>query len=270
MRMLSGENLQRNFSLSVPDPPTPWTGADATRDALRQKAIGFNCLDAGGVADVQLTERHTLPDKSFIDARCQGGMRLEIAFPPCWNGRDLDSPDHRSHVAFASSGTNGGTCPPGFDTAIVQLVFETFYPVYNYRSRQGRFVLSNGDPTGSGYHGDAFIAWEPGVQAAGAAQCGGATQPGQPGYDGDPAKCSAFQLQSDDVQTQCHLDRTADAAAGVARTARLSQLPGDNPVRSGPEPAPAPAAGSLPASGAEASVATTLSRMPVATPSPAP
>lgn len=27
-------------------------------------------------------------------------MRAETYFPACWNGKDLDSDDHKSHVSF--------------------------------------------------------------------------------------------------------------------------------------------------------------------------
>ena len=167
MRMVSGNSLRRNFSLPVPDPPTPWTGAAAAQDALKQKAIGFTCLDYNsGEQTADVTSVHTMPEKAWLDANCANGLRLEVVFPPCWNGKDLDSADHQSHVAFASDGSNGGRCPEGFQTGIMQLLYETIYPVENYRNRNGRYVLANGDPTGSGYHGDAFIAWEPGVMVS--------------------------------------------------------------------------------------------------------
>ena len=152
MRMLSGNPFRRNFTLQVPDPPMPWYGKDATQAALAQKAIGFNCMnyDKGRREgkDEPTLFRHGMPDKAYLDANCPDGLRFEVLFPICWNGRDLSPEDLTSHLAYSSASANGGSCPPGFDTVINQILFETIYPVGNYKDRQGNFVLSNGDPTG--------------------------------------------------------------------------------------------------------------------------
>jgi hypothetical protein len=47
-------------------------------------------------------------------------------FPGCWNGTDLDSANHRTHVAFADPAT--GACPAGFQ-AIPQLRITLSYRV---------------------------------------------------------------------------------------------------------------------------------------------
>lgn len=40
--------------------------------------------------------------------QCSSGiMVVSLRFPNCWNGRDLDSADHKSHMAYPS----GGRCP---------------------------------------------------------------------------------------------------------------------------------------------------------------
>lgn len=96
--MISGDTDRRNFTCAVPEPPKSlWSGFELTQPALQQKALGFNCLNYGGTPEPSLG-RHYLPDKSFIDANCPDGLRLELMFPSCWNGKDTDSPDHRSHV----------------------------------------------------------------------------------------------------------------------------------------------------------------------------
>ena len=148
LKMVSGDTLRRNFDYAVPDPPRPWTGEDATQKALEQKAIGFNCLNYDRKPEDSLY-RHFLPDKAYLDANCKDGIRMEVLFPICWNGKDLDSPDHKSHVAYSDSGLNGGACPEGFDTVINQLFFETIYDVGKYSGRRGNFTFANGDPTGT-------------------------------------------------------------------------------------------------------------------------
>ena len=95
-RMLAGDTFQRNFSLPIPDPPkSDWKGDQLTQSSLRQKAIGFNCLNYHADAEPSLY-RHYLPNKAFLDAHCKDGLRFEIMFPSCWNGKDVDSPDHKS------------------------------------------------------------------------------------------------------------------------------------------------------------------------------
>jgi hypothetical protein len=151
MRMLSGNPFRRNFTLPVPDPPLPWSGNDATQDALAQKAIGFNCLNYNKAPEGTL-QRHFLPDKDWLDANCPDGIRMEVLFPICWNGVDLNPADLTSHLAYSDAGANGGNCPKGYDVVINQLLFETIYPVGNYADRSGYYVFAQGDPTGKLWH----------------------------------------------------------------------------------------------------------------------
>jgi len=146
MKMISGNAMRRNFSLAIPDPPQPWSGEDATQDALEQKAIGFNCL--GGTVTEASLYRHYLPDKAFLDANCPGGLRFEVLFPICWNGKDLESSDFKSHVAYSDAGLGGGNCPSGFDYVINQIFLETYYDVAVFKRKDGFFTFANGDPTG--------------------------------------------------------------------------------------------------------------------------
>ena len=147
LQMISGDPNQRNFSgLPVPDPPTPFTGADGTQEALARKAIGFNCLNYGAAPEGSLF-RHFLPEKSYIDANCPDGLRLELLFPQCWNG-ELDSPNHKDHMAFPDATINGGTCPDGYDKVILQLFYETIFDTSQFKDQDGQFVISDGDPTG--------------------------------------------------------------------------------------------------------------------------
>ena len=90
-------------------------------------------------------------DKHF----CKNGLRLQVYFPMCWNGKDLDSVNHRSHMAYPSR-YNGGNCPSTHPVRLPSVFFETFYAVDKFPHGQGNqpFVLSNGDPTGYGFHGD--------------------------------------------------------------------------------------------------------------------
>jgi hypothetical protein len=36
----------------------------------------------------------------FPKKACPAGMMVNVRFPTCWDGVNLDSPDHMSHVAY--------------------------------------------------------------------------------------------------------------------------------------------------------------------------
>jgi hypothetical protein len=100
--MVSGDTFRRKYTAGNykerDPPPSQWKalGQD-TQEILAQRAIGFSCLNQN--MESALT-RHYLPDKAYLDANCSWGLRTEVAFPQCWNGKDLDSKNHADHVAF--------------------------------------------------------------------------------------------------------------------------------------------------------------------------
>ena len=231
LRMISGNALRRNFSLPVPDPALPWSGSDATQDALAQKAIGFNCLNYAKAPEPSLY-RHTLPNKAYLDANCPDGLRVELLFPYCWNGA-LDSPDHKSHLAFPDANLNGGHCPAGYDRVINQLFFETIYPTADFVGQDGFFAFAMGDPTGCGMHGDVIIAWEGDVLAQATAQCGPLSGPDASGLITD---CPLFTVLDQGAQQACQIpDGNSAAPANVV--GGLKALPGNNPLQYGPQQA---------------------------------
>jgi Domain of unknown function (DUF1996) len=193
--MIAGDSGQRNFTWPIPDPPkSDWSGNQLSQFALQQKAIGFNCLNYKAPPEPSLY-RHYLPDKDYMDERCEDGIRFELMFPSCWNGKDVDSPDHKSHMAYPNL-VMTGNCPEGFETRLVSLLYETIWNTYAFKGEDGRFVISNGDPTGFGYHGDFIQGWDPGFLKQAIDTC---TNP-----SGLIEDCHLFNLQDDRTQGQCH------------------------------------------------------------------
>ena len=112
----------------------------------------WSCLHAG----------HIAPSGNFVN--CPSGTMLEsyLDFPQCWNGRDLDSADHKSHMAYPVN----SDCPSTHPVPVPKLRQVIRWPV-------------NGDPSrlrlasGNGYsmHGDFFNAWPPAALAQRVRDC---------------------------------------------------------------------------------------------------
>lgn len=102
----------------------------------------WSCLHRGEVP----------PSKNFVV--CPAGSMLEtyLDFPQCWNGRDLDSADHKSHMAYPVA----GNCPAAYPVVLSKLRMVLRYPVSGDTSQ---LRLSSG--AGYTFHGDFFNVWPP-------------------------------------------------------------------------------------------------------------
>ena len=92
-------------------------------------------------------------------ASCSGGqaLRLRIEFPGCWNGRSLDSADHKSHMAYAGMNGNRG-CPSTHPVAVPSLSLNFRYKISG--SLSGVRLASGGVHSG---HADFFNSWNQSV-----------------------------------------------------------------------------------------------------------
>lgn len=78
-------------------------------------------------------------------------LRAVVTFPDCWDGTNLDSEDHRSHMANSSD----GECPASHPVHVPQLTFAIDYPVSGGGSE---VMLASGSPYG--IHADFVNAWD--------------------------------------------------------------------------------------------------------------
>ncbi len=93
---------------------------------------------------------------------CPNGSEvLQIVFfPPCWDGVNLDSPDHKSHMSYA----NGLGCPSTHPFAIPVIQYNIHYRVHagsrpeNWRLSSDLYDLSI--PGGRSGHGDWNNGWQ--------------------------------------------------------------------------------------------------------------
>lgn len=92
-----------------------------------------------------------------VPTSCQSKpLRLRVQFPNCWNGRQLDSADHQSHMAYAR---NGG-CPASHPIAVPSLSLNFRYKISG--SLNGVSLSSGGTYSA---HADFFNSWNQGVHA---------------------------------------------------------------------------------------------------------
>ncbi|KAJ9604680.1 hypothetical protein H2200_010794 [Cladophialophora chaetospira] len=264
-RMVAGSPFKRTFYGPTPDPPTSeWTASDMTQQSLMEKALGFNCLNYNAPPEAS-REYHYLRNKTFLDAQCADGVRAELMFPSCWNGKDLDSANHSTHVAYPD-GVQTGKCPDGFPVRLPAMFFETIYQTNLFAGVDGEFAFSNGDPTGYGYHGDFMCAWDDGVlqDVIDTPSC---NLPNQ--TSGNVGDCSVFKLQGVNDGTTCKME-TPEALQNE-QVDFVQQLPGNVQVQSGPQSAtvgPVPGATAPPATSSPSANSTESPSPAVPTPGP--
>lgn len=134
----SAPGIEPSSVAPIPDGLVMIAGNDTRPDAPKVTAAGWTCGR----------------ERSFtVDApSCLLGapLTLRVNFPDCWNGRDVDSADHRSHVAYSTD----GACPASHPVPIVRLVLRVRYPIYGDPSD---LTLSSGPLSTA--HADFMNAW---------------------------------------------------------------------------------------------------------------
>ena len=90
---------------------------------------------------------------------CGGDIiNASIAFPECWDGRNLDSADHRSHLRFVDGLQE---CPSSHPVRLPQISILLYYP--GQSSIDGWHLSADGHhgdgPPGGSLHADWFGGW---------------------------------------------------------------------------------------------------------------
>ncbi len=88
--------------------------------------------------------------RSATPPNCGGNaLVLQIRFPDCWDGRNLDSADHKSHMAYTVS----GMCPSNYPVPVPLLEYNFRYKTF------GNTGLTLASGSAYTYHADFFNAW---------------------------------------------------------------------------------------------------------------
>ncbi|KAI0353830.1 WSC-domain-containing protein [Trametes cingulata] len=176
LRMLAGDTNRRTFNAS--------SHAD--------QAITYVCLTNDGSP-----QTNAMPTQA-----CPGGLRAQVFFPSCWDGVNLDSPDHKSHMAYPIQNFDSGDCPDTHPVHLISLFYEMGVSVQDFEFHgNGTWVLANGDTTGYGLHADFQNGWDVDLLQAAIDQCSGASgnvfdcAPLAAVYDRDAANACVFQGQ---------------------------------------------------------------------------
>ncbi|KAL8889592.1 MAG: hypothetical protein Q9205_002791 [Flavoplaca limonia] len=206
-RMVSGDKAARSYKKDKLIPG----GIRPVSDR-----VNFACLDG----------TYSKEPNFMAKTDCKDGLRAQVHFQSCWNGRDLYKPDN-SHVEYMS-GVDNGNCPDTHQVPLIHLFYEVLYGVNDIKLDGGKFVFSHGDTTGYGFHGDFMNGWKPDVLAEGIKQCAFSK-------DGGVQYCPPFKPSLDskfskNCPQQPPLDK--EPVHGM-----LAKLPGCITVTSGPQDA---------------------------------
>ncbi|MCJ1306720.1 hypothetical protein MMC25_000363 [Agyrium rufum] len=123
--------------------------------SISQQAVSYVCLNYNGGGPPQ--------GPAFPTVNCPDGLRAQIYFPSCWDGVNIDSADHQSHVSYPTgSHYDSGVCPDSHPVPLISLFYEFIFNTgdFEWYGSGQPFVLSFGDTTGYGFHGDFINGWD--------------------------------------------------------------------------------------------------------------
>ena len=138
------------------------TGGPADANSRDWWAMGFDCTDHVTGNTSYTGVQHSIA-AILATGKCPAGawLRVFVAFPQCWDGKNLDSADHRSHIVMPPQ----SICPGDHPYKIPEVAVSAFFTVDD-NFFAGKWHLSSdemmpGTVPGSTLHMDYWEAWSP-------------------------------------------------------------------------------------------------------------
>ncbi|OJJ43682.1 hypothetical protein ASPZODRAFT_74138 [Penicilliopsis zonata CBS 506.65] len=187
---------------------------------IAQRAIYHECnieLPSGKITKVK---SHELPRRSCV------ALSLKVWMQSCWDGKNLDSVDHVSHLAYPAIGDyDGGVCPETHPVAIATMMVSAGFNVEPYPDYEN-WVYSMGDPTGYGLHAELISGWtDEEAMRQGLETCSGVLGVANPDCTLTQGKMSN-QLWSGVAQ----VPEVPAPKEELGQDGPIPKLPGNNPV----------------------------------------
>jgi hypothetical protein len=146
-------------------------------DMLTGKAptggLWFDCQNYQGKSIPGVVPGH-YPDLPSVLKNCPVGALVGavIEAPQCWDGKWLDTPNHRDHVAYRIFNRNSRlVCPSTHPYVMPGFKLGAWFPSMGPGMSLSSDAMHPELPKGSTFHADYFERWEPSVKAMWMANC---------------------------------------------------------------------------------------------------
>jgi hypothetical protein len=158
----SGDPRAEGNCLPIPNGIKFIFGYDLLTHKSPTGSLWFNCQGPGAA------EGH-YPNLNAVLANCPARPRTLVGAiieaPSCWDGKNLDSPNHRDHVGYPSYGSWGyQKCDSAHRYVIPAFTLGAWYPVAAGMHFSSDAMVPEAVP-GTTFHADYFEAWDPTVKA---------------------------------------------------------------------------------------------------------
>ena len=158
----SGDPRAEGNCLAIPNGLKFIFGYDMLTHQKPTGSLWYNCQGPSAVEGHYPNLKAALEKCPATDGNLVGAI---IEAPSCWDGKNLDSANHRDHVAYASYGGWGYLkCDRAHPFVIPTFTLGAWYPAAARMHLSSDAMVPNAEP-GTTFHADYFEAWDPTVKA---------------------------------------------------------------------------------------------------------